>query len=96
MSVVKSGENCFHPPDRRDKGQKNNKNVVFSQNTNSLCDLVSVVDDRLQDVRQSLDLLPQVLHVGCLVGDQVPEIKNTYRGYLNCFWHEIEFQIVRA
>ena len=74
------------------KARKTTKNVVFFQNTNLLCDLVSVVDDRLQDVRQALDLLPQVLHVSRLVGDKVPDVKDTHTGYLNYFSHGIEFQ----
>ena len=41
----------------------------------SLGEFVRVVDDGLEGVGQPLDLLPQLLHVGRLVADQLAQVE---------------------
>ena len=41
----------------------------------SLGEFVRVVDDGLEGVGQTLDLLPQLLHVGRLVADQLAQVE---------------------
>ena len=54
------------------QSEKSIKSVDQSEES-LLCDLVRVVEDSFEYVRQPLDLLPDLLHVGRLVGDEVPE-----------------------
>ena len=46
------------------------------------------MNDRLEGVRQTLDLLPQLLHVGLLVGHQLLEVERNdgvqHRQHLVC------------
>ena len=61
------------------------------------------MNDRLEGVRQTLDLLPQLLHVGLLVGHQLLEVERNdgvqHRQHLVCSedidrFHQLKSEVV--